>query len=111
MMTGLDDDASVQRAYDEGATDFIVKPIIWPILVQRVRYNLRASAACGSGRAGLFSAGADRRHAGADPDGRRQGRSLICNSAFDALFGGQALPEPADPISAAGRSSDTKPKC
>lgn len=45
MMTGLDDAESIQCAYDVGATDFIVKPIIGPILVQRVRYVLRANAA------------------------------------------------------------------
>ena len=45
MMTGLDDEASIQRAYEVGATDFITKPINPPILVHRIRYILRASAA------------------------------------------------------------------
>jgi signal transduction histidine kinase len=45
MMTGLDDVESIERAYDVGATDFISKPISWMILVQRIRYMLRASAA------------------------------------------------------------------
>jgi diguanylate cyclase (GGDEF)-like protein/PAS domain S-box-containing protein len=45
MMTGLDDGASVRRAFEVGATDFIAKPINWPVLVQRVRFLLRASRA------------------------------------------------------------------
>ncbi len=45
MMTGLDDVQSIERAFEVGATDFITKPINWPILAHRVRYMLRASAA------------------------------------------------------------------
>lgn len=45
MMTGLDDVDSINRAYQVGATDFITKPINWPILGHRVRYMLRASLA------------------------------------------------------------------
>jgi diguanylate cyclase (GGDEF)-like protein/PAS domain S-box-containing protein len=45
MMTGLDDSESVNRAYEAGATDFITKPITWPILAYRCRYMLRASQA------------------------------------------------------------------
>ena len=45
MMTGLDDVHSIERAFEVGATDFITKPINWPILSHRVRYMLRASAA------------------------------------------------------------------
>ncbi|OFZ92921.1 MAG: hypothetical protein A2Z64_09000 [Betaproteobacteria bacterium RIFCSPLOWO2_02_67_12] len=45
MMTGLDDSASINRAFEVGATDFITKPIAWPMLVHRVRYLLRASRA------------------------------------------------------------------
>ena len=43
MMTGLDDNESIQRAFDVGATDFIVKPVNASILIQRVRFLLRAS--------------------------------------------------------------------
>ncbi|MES2304995.1 MAG: EAL domain-containing protein [Gemmatimonadota bacterium] len=43
MTTGLDDIESVNRAYEAGATDFITKPIVWPILAHRVRYILRAA--------------------------------------------------------------------
>jgi diguanylate cyclase (GGDEF)-like protein len=45
MMTGLDDTASIERAFEVGATDFITKPINWAVLQHRVRYMLRASTA------------------------------------------------------------------
>lgn len=43
MLTGLDDIASIERAYRVGATDFLSKPIKHALLVQRLRYLLRAS--------------------------------------------------------------------
>jgi diguanylate cyclase (GGDEF)-like protein len=43
MVTGLDDIDSIHHAYEVGATDFIAKPISWPVLSHRVRYMLRAS--------------------------------------------------------------------
>ncbi|QID18960.1 EAL domain-containing protein [Nitrogeniibacter mangrovi] len=45
MLTGLEDTASIEKAYDSGATDFISKPINWTLLRHRVRYALRAAAA------------------------------------------------------------------
>ncbi len=45
MVTGLEDVSSIQQAYDAGATDFITKPVNWPILNHRVRYLLRAADA------------------------------------------------------------------
>jgi diguanylate cyclase (GGDEF)-like protein/PAS domain S-box-containing protein len=45
MLTALDDTGSVDDAYSRGASDFIVKPITWPLLPHRVRYVLRASGA------------------------------------------------------------------
>jgi two-component system cell cycle sensor histidine kinase/response regulator CckA len=42
MVTALEDVESINRAYEVGATDFMTKPIEWIILVQRVRYLLRA---------------------------------------------------------------------
>jgi len=42
MATALDDVDSIDRAYRVGATDFIGKPINWPVLPHRVRYMLRA---------------------------------------------------------------------
>jgi predicted signal transduction protein with EAL and GGDEF domain/DNA-binding response OmpR family regulator len=43
MLTGLDDDASITRAYQAGATDFFVKSTQWSLLAGRLRYLLRAS--------------------------------------------------------------------
>jgi diguanylate cyclase (GGDEF)-like protein len=43
MMTGLDDEASIRRAFEVGATDFITKPVQHAILAQRARFLLRAS--------------------------------------------------------------------
>ncbi|MDA0269245.1 MAG: response regulator [Cyanobacteria bacterium] len=37
MVTVLDDQASVDRAFEAGATDFITKPIHWAVLSQRVK--------------------------------------------------------------------------
>jgi diguanylate cyclase (GGDEF)-like protein/PAS domain S-box-containing protein len=45
IVTGLDDVASVQHAYEVGATYFVTKPINWLILRETVRYMLRASRA------------------------------------------------------------------
>jgi len=45
MLTGLDDNDSIDRAYQAGATDFISKPINWGVLGYRVRYAMRASHA------------------------------------------------------------------
>jgi predicted signal transduction protein with EAL and GGDEF domain/CheY-like chemotaxis protein len=43
MLTGLDDEASITRAYEVGATDFFVKSTQWSLLAGRLRYLLRAS--------------------------------------------------------------------
>jgi signal transduction histidine kinase len=43
--TGLDDIASIEKAYEAGATDFIGKPLKWAILKHRVRYILRSARA------------------------------------------------------------------
>jgi diguanylate cyclase (GGDEF)-like protein len=43
MLTGLDDEGSIARAYEAGATDFFVKSTQWTLLAQRARYLLRAS--------------------------------------------------------------------
>jgi PAS domain S-box-containing protein len=43
MLTGLDDDASITRAYEAGATDFFVKTPQWSLLTGRLLYLLRAS--------------------------------------------------------------------
>ncbi len=43
MLTGLEDDASITRAYQAGATDFFVKANQWSLLAGRLHYLLRAS--------------------------------------------------------------------
>ncbi len=43
IMTGLDDEDSIGRAFEAGATDFIIKPLNHFILEQRTRYILRTS--------------------------------------------------------------------
>jgi diguanylate cyclase (GGDEF)-like protein len=41
MVTGLDDEAAVNRAFEAGATDFISKPVNWSLLPHRLAYILR----------------------------------------------------------------------
>jgi signal transduction histidine kinase len=43
IMTGLDDFDSITKAYDAGATDFIVKPLNAILLTNRIRYMVRAN--------------------------------------------------------------------
>ncbi|HEY5309365.1 MAG TPA: response regulator, partial [Casimicrobiaceae bacterium] len=43
MLTGLDDEASITRAYEVGATDFFVKSSQWSLLGGRLRHLLRSS--------------------------------------------------------------------
>jgi|SRR5665213_290798 len=43
MATSLDDEGSIERAFEVGATDFVVKPITWPLLGHRVKFVLRMS--------------------------------------------------------------------
>ncbi|MEP6888543.1 MAG: response regulator [Nitrospirales bacterium] len=45
MVSGLEDGDSITRAYEAGATDFVIKPINALVLSHRVRYMLRASRA------------------------------------------------------------------
>src|SRR4028119_1215609 len=45
MITALDDQESVDRAFDVGANDYITKPIHWAVLRQRVRRMLQESRA------------------------------------------------------------------
>lgn len=41
MLTALDDIQSVEKSFNAGATDFVVKPVNLPIFKQRVRYGLK----------------------------------------------------------------------
>ncbi len=43
MVTGLEDMDSVRQAFESGATGFITKPLNYPILLHRIRFELRAS--------------------------------------------------------------------
>ncbi len=43
MSTGLGDSDSINKAFNAGATDFIVKPLNYPILIHRLHFTLRAS--------------------------------------------------------------------
>ena len=43
MVTGHDDAVSIDKAYDAGATDFVVKPVNWALIVHRIRYVLRGA--------------------------------------------------------------------
>jgi diguanylate cyclase (GGDEF)-like protein len=42
MVTGLDDTESVSQAFDAGAEGFVGKPVNYPILVQQIRFMMRA---------------------------------------------------------------------
>jgi diguanylate cyclase (GGDEF)-like protein len=43
MVTGMDDSSSIDRAYENGATFFIVKPINWALLGYMIRYIMRTT--------------------------------------------------------------------
>ena len=45
IVTSRDDPESVERAYELGATDFLIKPIALPVLPHRIRYTLRTCTA------------------------------------------------------------------
>ena len=45
MVTGLDDTASIEKAFEIGANDFVSKPINWTKLGYRCKYMLRAGQA------------------------------------------------------------------
>ncbi|MDH5182844.1 MAG: EAL domain-containing protein [Gammaproteobacteria bacterium] len=42
MLTGLEDIASIEKSFEVGGSDFITKPISWPLLSQRIKYVLRS---------------------------------------------------------------------
>ena len=44
MITGLEDEKSIARAFEAGATNFLTKPINWALLPHHIRYILRSSA-------------------------------------------------------------------
>ncbi|MDD5322015.1 MAG: EAL domain-containing protein [Methylococcales bacterium] len=43
MVTGTEDAERIEKSYLAGATDFIVKPVNWQVLIHRLRYMVKAS--------------------------------------------------------------------
>lgn len=68
ILTGSEHEDAVRRAFDAGATDFVVKPVNVPLIAQRVRYalaaaegerrlrriNMEQQSACGLARLGFW---------------------------------------------------------
>lgn len=44
MLTGVEDSDSIDRIFALGASDFISKPIIWPLLAHRLQFVMRSHA-------------------------------------------------------------------
>ena len=44
MVTGLDDVDSVEQAFNAGASGFITKPVNYPLMIKRIKFQLRAVA-------------------------------------------------------------------
>ncbi|MBF0444363.1 MAG: fused response regulator/phosphatase [Magnetococcales bacterium] len=42
MITALEDDKSVKKAFDAGAVEYVTKPILWPVLLQRIHLQIEA---------------------------------------------------------------------
>ncbi len=86
MVTGCDDTASIDQAYQAGATDFIVKPINWTLLTHRIRYVMRGARTIEALR---FSEQKNAALLQAIPDGiflvNSAGSIGHCFSAIDAL--------------------------
>ena len=43
MVTGLDDTESVHKAFQAGAAGFITKPVNYPVLMHRIRFQIRVA--------------------------------------------------------------------
>ena len=92
MVTGRDDEASINQAYEAGATDFIAKPINWALLGHRVRYILRSSdsvreLAAGEEKFRLITENISDFIATLD----REGRRVYTSPSYRALFRGTDL--------------------
>jgi signal transduction histidine kinase len=61
MVTGLEDSDSIGRAFEAGATDFVGKPVHWPMLAHRVKFVLRLASVEREMRAARDSAEAGNR--------------------------------------------------
>lgn len=49
MITGREDIASIDAAFNAGATSFMCKPVNWRLLTYQIRFVLRAQALIGRG--------------------------------------------------------------
>jgi two-component system, HptB-dependent secretion and biofilm response regulator len=45
MITAMEDDASIRRAFDAGAEEYITKPIQWIVIAQRIRLQISSHMA------------------------------------------------------------------
>lgn len=45
MITAYEDEASIDRAFDAGATEYITKPVLWAVLRNRTRHLVQAARA------------------------------------------------------------------
>ena len=87
MLTGLNDTDSIDRAYRQGATDFITKPINWALLSHRVRYALRASAAAETMRHSREALARAQRLAGMGSWALDSAGRLLCSPELARLYG------------------------
>jgi diguanylate cyclase (GGDEF)-like protein/PAS domain S-box-containing protein len=87
MLTGLDDAESIERAYESGATDFIAKPFQWPLLVQRVRYALRAAVTAEISRQATLDLARAQEMAQLGSWSMDQDGSLQCSAALLRILG------------------------
>jgi CheY-like chemotaxis protein len=77
VVTGREDVASIDQAFEAGATSFVVKPLNWRLLSHQIRYVCRAARA-------------ERRLAEREGDAMRRLQAL---AAEGARFLAQALPQ------------------
>lgn len=92
MVTGREDVASINQAYEAGATDFVAKPINWGLLGHRVRYILRSGdavreLAAGEEKFRLITENISDFIAMLDDEGRR----IYTSPSYRTLFGGADL--------------------
>jgi diguanylate cyclase (GGDEF)-like protein/PAS domain S-box-containing protein len=87
MLIDAADDASIELAYEVGATDFISKPIQWLLLAHRVRYGLRAAEASEAMRHGRESLARAQRMAHMGSWSITQGGGMTCSDELSRIFG------------------------
>ncbi|MBL0150298.1 MAG: EAL domain-containing protein [Ideonella sp.] len=87
MLTGLNDTASIERAYEAGATDFITKPIQWVLLTHRVRYGLRSASSAEAMRHSRESLARAQRMAHMGSWSFGIGSAMACSEELARIFG------------------------